>query len=672
MKWLRTFLLHAAIVTAVFSPVLLRGQLLAPDDGLHFFLPAYLANERIWDPYLMCGFPAFADPQTMLWYPLRHLPGGVAGWNSFILSGFTLAAAFFHRWVASLTKSELGGFIAGFAYALSGYLMSHLRHPNVVHTAAWIPFVFFAIDRIRETPTRRRIAALAAAIAMTILAGHPQTLAYLGGAAIAYAARESATAPRRRGRILGATALSMVLACALAAILVVPMLDLSARSFRAVGGVEDALVPKFAAKELTYSLVSPIFRGGASSREAQGILTDAFVGFTGFALALFALLKGGRRERFLGFLALAGVILALGDANSLHKLGIEIPGFDMFRVSSRHLAISHLAISALAGFGISRLPKTPARIAAALVVLEVAGFAFSSEWRFRSLPPHELDAPAFLEPVREELGRTGQRLVSASGRWQGKDGGPPNRTTLWKIPTCAGYNPLRTQDITQLLDLNLRAQVALDHLIGEHRALDLAAVRYLTVDSKSRQLPLFMASGRWTHIASHEETLLFESRHAMPRAWLTPSVRVMHRTQILKAVHQGPLPDNSTFDPSRTALVEEPISAWNEVEPILSSDSVDSLELVLEGARISRIRTYSAAPRFLVLSDAYDAGWGARVDGNHAPIHRCDFMFMGIALPPGEHEVRLDYRPRRLLVGAAITIVAVSVLLGLLIWRRIE
>jgi hypothetical protein len=362
------------------------------------------------------------------------------------------------------------------------------------------------------------------------------------------------------------------------------------------------------------------------------------------------------------------VVLAFGPANSLAKLGIEIPGFDMFRVSSRHLAITHLAMAALAGFGISRLRRTPARVAAALVVVEVAGFALSSEWRDHSISPAELDAPAFLEPVRQELARTGQRIVPAGGRWQGKDGAPPNRSTLWGIPSCSGYNPLRTRDITQLLDLNLRGQISLDLLIGEGRALDLAAVQFMTIQEMSRDLPLFMQSGRWRPIASHEGTLLFRSRRAMPRAWLTSAAQVMNRDHILRAVRLGALPDNSIFDPSVTALLEHPINGWNSpTDPLPSGDSI---EIALESGRVSRVKTRSERPRFLVLSDAYDPGWRARIDDQSAPIHRCNLMFMGIALPPGKHEVELDYRPRTLLIAKAITILAAAISLGLALLKR--
>jgi hypothetical protein len=160
----------------------------------------------------------------------------------------------------------------------------------------------------------------------------------------------------------------------------------------------------------------------------------------------------------------------------------------------------------------------------------------------------------------------------------------------------------------------------------------------------------------------------------------------MNRNHILRAVRLGPLPDNSIFNPSMTALLENPVDGWNEtgsdasesghpapsIEPVVSAaplPSADSIDITLEGARVSRVTTRSERSRFLVLSDAYDPGWRARLDGKPASIQRCNFMFMGIALPPGEHEVELDYRPRTLIIAKVVTIFAAAVSLGLAFLR---
>jgi len=70
---------------------------------------------------------------------------------------------------------------------------------------------------------------------------------------------------------------------------------------------------------------------------------------------------------------------------------------------------------------------------------------------------------------------------------------------------------------------------------------------------------------------------------------------------------------------------------------------------------------------YLVLLDAWFPGWEATVDGRPAPIARADVAFRAVRVPPGEHVVRLDYRPRSVTAGLAISAAALLALLGLVI-----
>jgi len=67
--------------------------------------------------------------------------------------------------------------------------------------------------------------------------------------------------------------------------------------------------------------------------------------------------------------------------------------------------------------------------------------------------------------------------------------------------------------------------------------------------------------------------------------------------------------------------------------------------------------------RILTFLDADYPGWEARLDGRLVPIHRADDAFKAVAVPPGTHRVRFDFRSSRVRIGAAIS--AATGLLGL-------
>ncbi|MFO7633693.1 MAG: hypothetical protein R6W76_14210 [Caldilinea sp.] len=71
----------------------------------------------------------------------------------------------------------------------------------------------------------------------------------------------------------------------------------------------------------------------------------------------------------------------------------------------------------------------------------------------------------------------------------------------------------------------------------------------------------------------------------------------------------------------------------------------DSAEIVEYSAEQVRIRTQSAAPVLLVLSDSFYPGWSATVDGRPAAIKAVNGLFRGVVTPAGEHEVILGFEP---------------------------
>jgi len=72
-----------------------------------------------------------------------------------------------------------------------------------------------------------------------------------------------------------------------------------------------------------------------------------------------------------------------------------------------------------------------------------------------------------------------------------------------------------------------------------------------------------------------------------------------------------------------------------------------------------RFKTNSPETALLFLSDNYSPGWQAKIDNQATNIYRADYSFRAISIPPGEHEVILEYRPKIFLYGLWATVVGV-------------
>jgi hypothetical protein len=68
--------------------------------------------------------------------------------------------------------------------------------------------------------------------------------------------------------------------------------------------------------------------------------------------------------------------------------------------------------------------------------------------------------------------------------------------------------------------------------------------------------------------------------------------------------------------------------------------------------------------RFILIEQFYP-GWRASIDGHPVPIERWNGAFQSVAVPPGSHAVRFQYRPASVVHGAAISSVS---LLGFATW----
>jgi uncharacterized membrane protein YfhO len=72
------------------------------------------------------------------------------------------------------------------------------------------------------------------------------------------------------------------------------------------------------------------------------------------------------------------------------------------------------------------------------------------------------------------------------------------------------------------------------------------------------------------------------------------------------------------------------------------------------------------------LSEIYDPGWDAWIDGKKTDVHIADHALRAVAVPAGTHTVELHYTPPYLRLGLAITLgtlAALALTAGAILWR---
>ncbi len=196
---------------------------------------------------------------------------------------------------------------------------------------------------------------------------------------------------------------------------------------------------------------------------------------------------------------------------------------------------------------------------------------------------------------------------------------------------------------------------------GFQSLLNLLNGKYLAVPK-----PLELNMGAYPLRFEGARFRLYENPQALPWFYLVPEAEVLDSGEaVLARLLSG------RVDPQGVALLEKEPAVRLDGAGDRAGDRVERLAYDPKEGLI-RLRTESAGARVLVVSENYQSNWSVWVDGEEAEMVRVYYVWKGVALPAGEHEVELRYFSPVLAwargVGLVGLIVVVVVVVGA--WRQ--
>src|SRR5688572_17565985 len=455
-----------------FLPAVFGRIVLCPDDGIIQNVPLRVVvaemiragQAPLWNPSIFSGMPLLGAAQAGVLFPLNWfylLLSAPVATNLMMLSAYMLAALGAYLYALRIGSSISGAIVTSLVWQGSAFLVGQVGHTNIVHTAALLPGLLWAIDGYAAKGDRRRGVLVAVLVAFQCFAGHQQTLVYALLVAGAYAVvmwRAGHAAGERRPAYLWS--LVMIAAgLALAAVQILPTLELLRQSLRA-----DASYDFFSSfsmpRRFLWTFFAPYLMGGGDGTFFRAPYVGpsfyaeyvAYVGLATVALALLALfLRRDTRTVFWAVVVVAGIILALGRYAPLEIYGFiyAVPVLNLFRVPARHLMEVEFALAILAGRGLTALMTASNRARILKRVAVAGGIVFlltclaitvgrPADFRLgRMAPVSILRAPElFLPPV----------MAALSG------------SALWFLARRRSAGALAILIAVLLLDLNLWGQ----------------------------------------------------------------------------------------------------------------------------------------------------------------------------------------------------------------------
>jgi hypothetical protein len=144
----------------------------------------------------------------------------------------------------------------------------------------------------------------------------------------------------------------------------------------------------------------------------------------------------------------------------------------------------------------------------------------------------------------------------------------------------------------------------------------------------------------------------------LPRTYVVGGARIADGAPSLRLV------EDPSFDPEREIILP---AGQRVPAPPASPGTARIVDW-----RPDRVRLEAdlSAPGFLVLVDAFDPSWRAKVDGIPSEILRANIAFRAVAVGPGRHVVEMVCRPIALYAGLAVTALTAAAVLTMLVRRR--
>jgi len=681
--WFRSDNRHARISDNL---VVLAGQLRIYNEGLK-------ANElRLWNPYLFCGLPTYADPMIHPFYPpnllLHRLLSPDVAYEMGLLLHLFFSGVAMYALLRGLGRSPVAASLGGCVWMLGGYNAMWFSTGILSGLLVFGPLALLAIHRGLETRDRSRAFLGAAAMGMAILGSHPQHALLFFLFILGWIGVVALRSPELRTFSLRFGAIFLILSVGTGLVEILTRLDTIENGYRD---------PEFDALSLysePWRLVT--YAGGlllgkvyfpAPGWEAE---LAVYGGLAAVGLAVVGAVRSWS-EIHVRYVAIAGVAaIVIAFVYPISWLFMKIPLLNL-SPPSRCIFIAGFSLSLLSAQGLDalasslgRAPRGAAWVAVAFVLAAIIGFepvkisngaaletalgfalvgaaAYAAyRWRraalalgfaallFELLPPflqYNAHSDSSLlartpEPV-EIMKRTKEP-------WRGTGilgtTATSNKTEQWGNDLVTGNNLLALYGVENIGGFEAiipRHYVTFAGAVGAKispagRTLQFTRFESPLLDFTGLRFVLFPSAhpvpARFWKRSVSERSSLYENPAAFPRARLVSALRIAKDDREAEQLLREP-----GFDPRKETILESdhPFASFAEGEIAWKERTPDR----------SSLEVNPKAAAILVVADTDYPGWEATIDGKPVPIYRANVAFRAVEVPAGPHRVEFRFRP---------------------------
>lgn len=679
----------------------------------------------LWNPYVFAGTPHAANYQTAVFSPLNLLffiLPEIDAWSLLVLLQPLLAGLFMYGFLRGLDKSQISSALGSIAYMFCGFIVVWMAYGTLAFAVVFLPLILWGITQFLKHPSLRSGLAISFGTASSFFSGHFQMSLYVAIFAFAYIVANFL----QKKNLKRIVAVSIFFVCGLGLSFpqILPSLYAFQNSVRsglyANGG-------EITWKYLVTMLAPDFYGNPVTRNDWYGTYAEwaSYIGVVPLVLAFYAIVsKREFRKNF--FIASAILTFLLATPTFLTKLLINshIPALST-SIPSRIIVLCSFSLAVLSSFGFDHLifdwkNHSWRRLS---VVLTIFLLIFGSLWMIVLFgKPFDVDKVLiarrnmvfptllfftagviyccgfifkFKKYVLFSIFSLLLLLISAldmlryASKWMpfeerqymypqipvitflkntvfserifGFFGG--ELANSFHLPSLEGYDAIYQQRYGEFVqswgDGKIKVPERSVVNINKNGLYTPSMLQFLGVQYYLHRI----SDGRnvWAYpvwkyphfekIYSDDSYEVYRDDNAYPRTFLASSYVVETDKQKIVDI----LLDEH-FDRRNTIILEQ--------KPVFDpEEGSGTARLMMYTQNIVDIETDSQTPKLLFLSDVYDDGWKAYIDGKDVSIYRADYDFRSVAVPSGKHAVRFLYSPISFRMGGIIAVVSGVVLL---------
>ncbi len=661
----------------------------------------------LWNPYAFAGTPHGGNYQTAVFSPINILffiLPFVDAWSIMILLQPFLAGVGMYLFLRSLDRSRTASLIGAIGFMFCGFITTWMAYGTLGYAALMLPWILWSIaQNFKKNAFISRIT-LPLFIALSFLSGHFQISLYVCIASVVFICFEGLQ--KRNSKEVLRSLLGMCIGVGLAA----PQLLLTYHAYIASTRLDSFIRSDVIPWQYLITLFSPDFYGNPVTRNDWfGHYAEwaSYVGIVPLLLAVFAVSR--KIKGYIRFFIVAGcfsIFFAYPTPFNDLLYALKLPAIST-SAASRIIILFSFSLAALSAFGLDELvaawkeknkksvflfiivwilflvilwmmllfvkpfPLDKLVIAKRncllptvltlgtlffmsvgffkkykqymFLVVFLLGLSMFDSYRYVSkwMP---FDPREYVYPEVKSL--TFLQKQTGYNRAFGNIGGEAGM--MFSIPLIEGYDAMYQARYGEFINAasrgivspGSRSVVTIDkHGVFTKETLQLLGVRYIyhrVADGRNVwAFPVWeYPDGQIKQIYKDEQYEIYEDTNAFPRVFLASSYEVITDSQkIIDRLF------SANFDRRNSIILE----TTPQLEP---SIGIGDAQIVMYSPNVIIIKTTSDTNKLLFLSDVYDAGWEAYIDGKKTEVYRADYDFRAVGVPSGSHTIEYRYRPK--------------------------